>query len=350
VTKLRVGITGSGSAGPAAAALLARQGHEVELFERAPAKEAVGAGFLLQPTGMSVLKELGILDRLLPYTARINHLFCQNTAKTTLLDLHYDELQPGLFGAGTYRPALLDLLLQSAETAGARIRWNHEIILKNNHHLEDLRGSKHGPFDLILICDGARSTLRDQAGIPAKVDRYPWGALWFIGKRPPDFDPHTLWQAVEGTQWLNGYLPTGTDNDYLSLFWSIRMDELAHWKSLPVQTWKDQVLRLTPQAEDFLQQVEDMSQLQPASYFDVRMKQWHGNGVAILGDAAHALSPQLGQGVNLALMDASTLASCIGRLPLNQALAEYSRLRKKHLNFYQFASGAPHFSNPISHL
>ncbi len=59
--KLRIAIVGCGTAGPAAAVLLKRQGHEVVLFERAPECKAVGAGFLLQPSGMAVLEELGIM-------------------------------------------------------------------------------------------------------------------------------------------------------------------------------------------------------------------------------------------------------------------------------------------------
>ncbi len=58
--KLRVAIVGCGSAGPAAATLLARQGHEVRLFERASECRPVGAGFLLQPSGLAVLEELGM--------------------------------------------------------------------------------------------------------------------------------------------------------------------------------------------------------------------------------------------------------------------------------------------------
>ncbi len=335
---IKVGIAGSGTAGPAVAAFLAKAGHEVTLFERAPQKQAVGAGLLMQPTGMAVLERLGILTSLLSQTAKIDHLFCRTTSGTTLLDLPYNELKNGLFGAGTYRPVLLDLLLECAQNAGTKVQWDSEITTLDQKNLIDTHGNKHGPFDLILICDGAKSALRAQTGIPAQVNHYPWGALWFIGKRTPEFAPHTLWQAVEGTNWLNGYLPTGTAQDFLSLFWSIRMREVEEWRSRPLQSWKDHVCRITPQAEPFLQQVESIHQLQTAAYYDVRMKQWHHKNIAILGDAAHALSPQLGQGANLALMDAATLADCLHEYPLEQALRQYSKRRQKHLRFYQFAT------------
>jgi FAD-dependent urate hydroxylase len=59
---LRIGIVGYGTGGQAAAVCLSRDGHRVEVFEQAPAPRPIGAGFLLQPTGMMALWELGLLD------------------------------------------------------------------------------------------------------------------------------------------------------------------------------------------------------------------------------------------------------------------------------------------------
>ena len=100
---LTIAVIGSGSAGPASAALLAKQGHEVILFEKAPKKLPVGAGFLLQPSGMEVLAELGCLEQVLTNTDKIDALFCKTTNGRVLLDLKYRDLAPELFGAGTQR-------------------------------------------------------------------------------------------------------------------------------------------------------------------------------------------------------------------------------------------------------
>jgi 2-polyprenyl-6-methoxyphenol hydroxylase-like FAD-dependent oxidoreductase len=343
LTSLRIAIVGSGTAGPAAATFLARAGHDVQLFERAPQKLPVGAGFLLQPTGLSVLQELGIKDALLPDIARISKLFCRTRSGRVLLDLPYAELSEGLFGAGTHRAMLLDLLLDAASRSGTQIVWGTamERLTRDSSErplLHDNQGVTHGPYDLVLVCDGANSTLRAQSGVPARVSRYPWGALWFIGTRTTEFDPQVLWQSVGTTRELTGFLPTGTPEDLLSLFWSIRLDHIDRWRESPLGAWKREILSLAPQAEAFLSQIESHSQIATASYHDVRMKQWHGDRVVILGDAAHALSPQLGQGVNLALMDASTLAAELAQNPLREALARYSAKRRAHLRFYQFAT------------
>ena len=334
----RIAIVGSGTAGPAAGIFLARAGHEVMLFERAEEELAVGAGFLLQPTGLAVLRDLGLEDEVLAVTQQINGLYCEADGGKVLLDLNYAELEKGLFGLGTHRSSLLSLLLKAFRSAGAEIRWGAEMremsSEKEGRYLTSKEGEKEGPFDLVLLCDGARSALREQTEIPARVDRYPWGALWFMGKRTAEFEPDCLWQSVGSTRELCGFLPTGTKDDLLSLFWSVRLD-----KPLPsLAEWKSSLLKVVPRAEVFLEQVESMEQLQRASYHDVRMKQWHGEGLAILGDAAHALSPQLGQGINLALVDASVLAECLSELPLQEALANYTRRRKKHVGFYQFAT------------
>jgi len=334
----RIAIVGSGTAGPASGIFLARAGHEVTLFERAEEELAVGAGFLLQPTGLAVLRELGLEDEVLEVTQRINGLYCEVSGGRVLLDLKYGELEEGLFGLGTHRSSLLRVLLKAFRDSGGEICWGSEMTEmraeKKGRDLISKEGKKEGPFDLVLLCDGARSGLRDQMGVPARVDQYPWGALWFMGRRTEEFEPDCLWQKVGTTRELGGFLPTGTKDDLLSLFWSVRLDE-----PLPsLDEWKESLLKVIPRAENFLKQVESMEQVQRASYHDVRMRQWHGEGVAILGDAAHALSPQLGQGVNLALVDASVLAECLSELPLQEALAQYTRRRKKHVGFYQFAT------------
>src|SRR6184192_4185022 len=76
-----------------------------------------------------------------------------------------------------------------------------------------------------------------------------------------------------------------------------------------------------------------------ASYHDVTMSRWNTHNVVYLGDAAHAMSPQLGQGCNLALFDAWTLAQSLAaheHLPV--ALSAYTGARADHLRFYQFAT------------
>lgn len=344
---LRIGIVGCGTAGPAAAILLARLGHMVEVFDKAPACLPVGAGFMLQPSGMSVLEEMGLLDRILPLGSAITSLHVREKNRP-LMRLEYDEWKKGSFGLGLHRPALLRVLLDAMQDAGASMRWDHEITratrAETRWNLEQADGSSHGPFDLVIIADGARSTLRRHVSPVATDHSYPWGAHWFIGENCGAFPPENLHQVVSGTRVLCGFLPTGRHApdapELLSLFWSVRLSEDVTLRRQPLEDWKGQIIRHEPRAETFLRQITRWDQIITARYGDVRMTHWTAPGIAVLGDAAHAMSPQLGQGVNLALMDAACLAECIATSPLPVALRNHTRRRLAHIRYYRAATRA----------
>ena len=344
--KLRIAIVGCGTAGPAAAVLLRRQGHEVVLFERAPECKAVGAGFLLQPSGMAVLRELGIMESVLAHAAKVECLHVLDVDGGTLLDLKYRELGQGSFGAGLHRPVLLKYLLDAMHAADVEIRWGCEIetVSKSTAgwSLESVDGDAWHGFQLLIVADGARSKLRDLVGTGGVNCGYPWGAHWFIGTNDGIFPEDELYQVVNGTRRLGGFLATGRDLDggdpLVSLFWSVKIADDATWRARPLEEWKQEIRTLCPKSAGLLAQITSWDQILTARYGDVRMRRWHGDGIVVLGDAAHAMSPQLGQGVNLALADASCLADCLARHPLGVALGKYQRRRWLALRYYALAT------------
>jgi len=374
---LRIAIVGCGTAGPAAAVFLARQGHRVELFERAETCRPVGAGFLLQPSGMAVLRDLGLLETVLEKAAKIRRMHVVHSGGGTLMDLRYADLGETCHGAGLHRPVLLAALIEGMEAAGAALRWGAEIVSAKRvptdassrdserasfaseaaaprasaasgrggtsatWTLETATGERYGGYDLLLVADGARSHLRRLAG--SGVDRgYPWGAHWFIGRNDGSFPEDELFQIVRGTSTLCGFLATGSGPDsterLVSLFWSVRLADDASWRQRPLQEWKDAILEVCPAAEGLLSQIASWDDVLLARYGDVRMRRWHGDGIAVLGDAGHAMSPQLGQGVNLALADAACLARCLSEMPAERALRAYTRRRRLNLAYYQLAT------------
>ena len=343
---LRVAIVGCGTAGPAAAILIRRLGHEVVLFERAEECKAVGAGFLLQPSGMGVLEEIGILTPILAHAAKVTSLNVLNFDGSTLLNLAYRELGENLFGAGLHRPVLLHFLIEAMQAENVEVRWGWEVAHTarkgGKWTLTSSAGATRAGFDLLIIADGARSQLRSIVETGGVNRGYPWGAHWFIGLNHGIFPENELYQVVRGTRQLGGFLATGRDLEggepLVSLFWSIRIEDDAEWRSGPIEDWKRQILDLCPRAAGLLSQISGWDQVLTARYGDVRMRRWHADGVVVLGDAAHAMSPQLGQGVNLALADASCLASCISQFSLPEALVHYQRRRQLTLRYYQFAT------------
>ena len=344
---LDVGIVGCGFAGAAAAIFLARAGHRVSVFERAARPSAVGAGILLQPTGLEVLAELGLLPALLARGARIHNLKARSSRGRVLFDLHYRRLVDGLFGVGMHRGALFAALSGALDAAGAVLHAGVAVqALKASPGRTSVVGADGvlGEYDLVLVADGARSRLREQSSLTARARPYAWGALWFVGEDPDERFAGTLSQICDGTERMLGFLPTGFGpgdgcTPLVSLFWSQRMDRIDTFRRDGLDAWRSTVLRYEPRAEALLAQVHDEERILVASYMDVVMRRCHHERVAYLGDAAHATSPQLGQGTNLALMDARALARAVERAPdVPSALARYSRERRAHTSFYGFAS------------
>ncbi|MES1178418.1 MAG: NAD(P)/FAD-dependent oxidoreductase [Myxococcales bacterium] len=347
---LNIGIVGCGFAGAATAALLGRAGHRVTVYEEFDEPAAVGAGIILQPTGLSVLAELGVLGRVLERGSRLEALQCVTPRGRPIFQLDYADLAPGLFGLGMHRGALFQILHEAAVQAGAKLRRSTSVarIVERPGRAEvlDATGEIIGEHDLVVIANGARSDLRRQSGLLVRDQPYPFGALWFVARDPERLYRQRLRQISDGTRYMLGLLPTGlgpsggvTDEHRVSLFWSIRMDRVDAFRREGLAAWKAHILRFEPDAAFVLDQIEHVEQVLSAGYHDVVMSHWHTRRQVFVGDAAHAMSPQLGQGTNLALLDARTLcAALLESVPLSVALERYTRRRRDHLDFYQFAS------------
>jgi 2-polyprenyl-6-methoxyphenol hydroxylase-like FAD-dependent oxidoreductase len=363
---LRVAVIGCGTAGAAIALFLSRAGHAVTLFERVPDPGPVGAGIMMQPSGLLVLERLGLADRILARGSRVEHLFCETARGRPVLDLRYDALGEGLYGVGLHRGVLFETLLGALGGSDVRLACGVSIdrvrpLPGGGAGLVTDTGDALGPFDLAVICDGARSRVRD--AIPSftkTVKAYPWGALWFIGEDRESRHAGRLHQVVRGASRMVGFLPTGLgpgcgDVPLVSLFVSLRADAIDSVRAGGLDAWKRDVLALAPIAAPVLAQVHDLAQLTFASYWDVTMPRWHARTprVALLGDAAHATSPQLGQGCNLALCDAASLADAIaGEQTIDAALDRYTASRRDHLAFYQLATRwlTPFFQSDLDWL
>ena len=118
-----IAICGCGPAGLAAALLLKRAGHQVRIFERFERPQPIGSGLIVQPTGLSVLAELGLAGDALALGARIDRLFGRVLpSNRVVLDVRYEALGQGWHGVAMHRAALFGLLHHAATAAGDRDR------------------------------------------------------------------------------------------------------------------------------------------------------------------------------------------------------------------------------------
>lgn len=347
MSKRRFAIIGAGTAGLASAIFLARAGHSVTIYERFPKAEPVGAGILLQPIGLAVLQELGLLSDVLATGARIEALRGQSGTDRWVMDIRYADAAPDRFALGVHRGNLFNALYGAAEAAGVEIICDTPVVdieeTPSGQVTVKFEGNRYADhFDAVIVADGTQSTLRSRLDIPYRCKPYPWGALWSIRAMTRGIESTILAQRYHRASTMIGLLPTGTHpvtgRSCVSVFWSLPVAAYARWQQTALDAWRDEVAGHWPLAADVIAGVK-RDDIAFATYSDVVMKRWHSGNCVVIGDAAHGMSPQLGQGANLALVDAMVLADCVASAASPaEAFAMYSVRRRKHLRFYQRAS------------
>jgi 2-polyprenyl-6-methoxyphenol hydroxylase-like FAD-dependent oxidoreductase len=177
-----------------------------------------------------------------------------------------------------------------------------------------------------------------------------FGALWASLDWAGAFDAAALEQRYVQARKMVGVLPIGKlpsggtagatpAVQKAAFFWSLKHEDRAPWRAKPIEAWKDEVRALWPQTEPFLAQIETHDDLVFAAYAHRTLADPVSRHCVHVGDAWHCASPQLGQGANMALLDALALARALGRQSNpDAALGEYARARQFHIWLYQTAS------------
>lgn len=343
-----IAIAGAGPAGLAAALMLHRDGHRVVVFDQFDTPRPLGSGLILQPTGLAVLAGLGLEARILALGSRIDRLFGRVLpSRRIVLDMRYATLSGARFGLAVHRAALFGVLFDAVRDAGIAIETRRRItgIERVAHGRPVLIGEgwRSPPFDLAVDALGVRSPLWPAFGGGARRE-LAYGALWASLPWPGgSFDAHALEQRYRRASTMIGVLPIGRRSEAgepeAAFFWSLRLDRFEAWRRAGLEAWKAEARAAWPETESLLMAIRDPEQMTLARYAHHMLAHPHAERLVAIGDAFHAASPQLGQGANMALLDACALAMALRAEPdLREALATYATLRRRQMAFYQALS------------
>lgn len=341
-----IAVAGCGPAGLAAALLLARDGHRVTIFERFETPRPLGSGLMIQPTGLAVLDRLGLAEDMRALSSPIARLFgIAAPSGKVVLDVSYAALGPKAGGGlGAHRASLFAVLYGAVRRAGIAIETGRTVTAcqagaDGRRSLVFTEG-RAGPFDLVVDALGTGTPLAPPTG---RVLRY--GALWASLDWPESasFAPDALAQRYVRASRMVGILPIGMPagraRKQAAFFWSIEMDRLPAWREAGLAAWKEEVLALWPETAPFLDQIKHRDDLTVARYSHRTVGKPVEPGLIHLGDAWHSASPQLGQGANMALLDAYALAKALRETAtVGDALARTLAFRRRHITIYQAMS------------
>ena len=341
-------MVGCGPAGLATALLLHEQGHRVTLYERFDRPRPLGSGLMLQPTGMAVLARMGLAERVAAHGARIDALLGLEEHGRTALDAPYARLGvPGAFGIGIHRASLFQVLFDAVTAAGIAVETSREVtsstVEHGQRHLRFADGTRSPGHDLVIDASGWASRIAqgEQHGL------LPYGALW--ASLPVTRADPVAWNLLEQryrrASQMVGVLPIGSRGagqpEEVAFFWSLRGQDWERWRETPLDQWKDEVRALWPEAQFLLDRITAREQLTYARYAHRTARRPGADRLIRIGDAWHSASPQLGQGANMALLDAWGIAQALREAgSINEATSLARRWRGDHVLLYQAVTAA----------
>lgn len=336
---LDIAIAGAGIGGLAAAALLAQDGHRVTVYDQFDAPRPVGSGLVIQPVGQAVLDLCGA-GAAHALGARIHRMSGSEVGHGRMvLDVRYDRPGGPRHGLAIHRGALFGALLAAAKAAGAGVVPSARVVLRSDGWLVTETG-RLGPFDLIVDAAGAHSALSPLVARPL-----PFGAVWGTVPWPQDTELPTdqLCQRYRRADRMAGVLPLGRMTvegpPLAAVFWSLPRAALETWQETDTPGWKAEVTAFWPAMAPFLTAIRTPADMTPARYSHGTLARPYAGRLVHIGDAAHRASPQLGQGANMALLDALALAHAVKAGPDDPGPI-YARLRRWHVRLYQGMSAA----------
>ncbi|HEY2513967.1 MAG TPA: FAD-dependent oxidoreductase [Polyangiaceae bacterium] len=317
VTKVKCCIVGGGPAGMMAGALLARAGVGVLVLEKHGDFLRDFRGDTVHPSTMDVLAELGWLEDFLqkPHQELRRIRAHIEGTEITLADFSRVPTRRK-FVAFMPQWDFLNLIAEKARAfPGFELRMNAEAtaLVEDGGRIIGVRGEREGkPFtveaDLVLITDGRHSALREQADLHARRIAAPIDVLWFRVSRRPDDPPQSLgWLAH------HRFLVLLDRGDYWQIASVIPKGAFGKTRQEGLPAFREKVAATAPFLGDRVGEISSFDDVKLLSVEVDRLDRWWRPGLLCIGDAAHAMSPIGGVGINLAVQDAVAAANLLAK-------------------------------------
>jgi len=299
-------VVGGGPAGLFLGLLLARAGVEVTVFEKHADFLRDFRGDTVHPVTLRLLDELGLFNRFdsLPHSVVEKGQFDVDGHLYTLVDFRRLR-QPHPYVAMVPQWDLLDLIAETAQnepTFTLRMRSEVTGLMRAGNAVTGVRYTgPDGPgelrADLTVGCDGRTSVVRRDAALPIREYPVPFDVWWFRVPR----DQNAQYSLIPRTRPGRALVMIPREN-YFQIAYLIPKGSDADLRARGLESFHRELAELIPESSsDAITSWDDVKVL------DVRLdrlRRWHANGVLCIGDAAHAMSPVGGVGINLAIADA----------------------------------------------
>ncbi|GHE36142.1 monooxygenase [Streptosporangium violaceochromogenes] len=303
VIERRAHVCGAGLAGLTTATVLARAGWSVTVHERATEVREVGAGIYLKNNLLSVLEHLGIADQVLSHGIVLERSQMRDGSGAVLQD---HELNGHRRTWMCPRESLIRALADAATAAGAQLKLGSRVVAATPDGVVSNDRGEQFHADVVIAADGVSSAVRESLDLTAHYQRLETVATRYL------LPSRTAWpEAITAMHWAGrrrvGVSAVSDDQTYVYLICPAD-DRVGTRVPVEVRNWSDSFPALTSIFAEIRHHGTEAIQHQ---YNIVRCRRWVAGHVALVGDAAHAQPPTLGQGGGLALANGHSLAQML---------------------------------------
>ena len=329
----RVLIVGGGIAGLALAPMLARTGVAVELIERAAVWRAAGTGMYLPGNAARALRVLGLEAQVASRAVEISRQRFYDHHGRLLCEIDVAELWAAVGPClALHRAELHAFLREAAGDVPIRMRLAVERLAQRDGIVSvEFSDGTSGEYDLVVGADGIQSAVRRLTFEPTAVPRPVGQVGWrFLAPRPPEV---TTWSVMlgRGTAFLT--LPLAGDCVYCYCDVVSPRDHDTPERG-PAERLNELFAEFADPAATLLDALDAAADIHVSTIEEVALGRWAHERVVLIGDAAHATSPNMAQGAAMALEDALVLTYCLQTIPvIPDAIAAFEARRRRRIEW-----------------